>query len=105
LARKILTCAIIHAIVAVSLNAASCGREEPVEEDAERTQVVHDSAGLLEYAGSERTYLIHLPPAYDGEHALHMLFAFHGGGGDGEGMMLGRCQRLLRKSDRILSAR
>jgi len=36
----------------------------------------------LTHAGTERSYILHLPPQYDGKHPLPLLLAFHGGGGN-----------------------
>ncbi len=38
--------------------------------------------GHLRVDGRERSYLVDLPPAYDGRRALPLVILFHGGGGD-----------------------
>ena len=78
-------------LVACTLPVASCGREAG---EREPQGVARDIHGSLGYAGVERSYLLHLPPSYDGEEELPLLFAFHGGGGDGAGM-----ERLTHLSD------
>jgi polyhydroxybutyrate depolymerase len=46
----------------------------------------HDYAKTLTFDGQQRTYQVHLPPAYDGQHNLPLVLALHGAGGDGKGM-------------------
>lgn len=36
----------------------------------------------LAHAGQDRSYILHLPPQYDGHKALPLVLAFHGGGGN-----------------------
>jgi polyhydroxybutyrate depolymerase len=78
-------------MLAVSMSLlASCGRrssdagETPAESVAKGE--AEDIWGSLPYGGMERTYLLHLPQAYDGKESLPVLFVFHGGGGQGKGM-------------------
>lgn len=40
--------------------------------------------GSLRAGGRERTYLVDLPPQYDGRRALPLVLLFHGGGGSAE---------------------
>lgn len=47
-----------------------------------------DVRGSLEFGGLTRTYLIHIPPSYDGKSAVPFLLVFHGGGGTGAGMAM-----------------
>jgi polyhydroxybutyrate depolymerase len=39
----------------------------------------------LSAGGRERTYLLHLPPVYDGKRLLPLVIVLHGGGGNAEG--------------------
>jgi polyhydroxybutyrate depolymerase len=39
----------------------------------------------LKIGDRERTYLLHLPPAYDGKHSLPLVIVLHGGGGNAPG--------------------
>jgi polyhydroxybutyrate depolymerase len=39
----------------------------------------------LKVGGSERTYLLHLPPIYEGKHSLPLVIVLHGGGGNAPG--------------------
>jgi len=39
----------------------------------------------LKVSGSERTYLLHLPPVYDGKRSLPLVIVLHGGGGNAPG--------------------
>ncbi len=41
---------------------------------------------LLAHGGEQRSYLVHLPPAYIGKKELPLVLILHGGGGDAEGM-------------------
>lgn len=45
-----------------------------------------DSFGAIDVAGAKRTYLLHVPPTYDGKMALPLVIALHGGGMDGTSM-------------------
>ncbi len=60
---------------------SSCGGNIPVSDFPSRfspgnyeLSIVHD--------GIERSFLLHLPPAYDGKAELPMVIFFHGGGGN-----------------------
>ncbi|HEY5596077.1 MAG TPA: polyhydroxybutyrate depolymerase, partial [Candidatus Bipolaricaulota bacterium] len=44
-----------------------------------------DVAGTLVFDGRARTYLLHLPPAYDGTTLLPLVIFLHGGGGNAAG--------------------
>jgi polyhydroxybutyrate depolymerase len=60
-----------------------------------RTHAQADARGLAQRGrsyedhvrvdGRDRTFLVDLPPAYDGRRALPLVVVFHGGGGNGEG--------------------
>jgi len=65
---------------------AGCGRQGE-SDSAGPPDETRDIYRSLQYDGVERSYLLHLPPAYDGEEELPVLFVFHGGSGDGEGMV------------------
>jgi polyhydroxybutyrate depolymerase len=43
-----------------------------------------DSTRTLLFGGIERSYILHIPPSYDGNHALPLVLDFHGGGGNAE---------------------
>lgn len=45
-----------------------------------------DHRGTVEFGGSERSYLLHVPPSYTGAEPTPLVVVFHGGGGSGEGM-------------------
>ncbi|HEY7126920.1 MAG TPA: PHB depolymerase family esterase [Ktedonobacterales bacterium] len=47
----------------------------------------HDYAKTLTFDGQQRTYHVHLPPAYNGQQSLPLVLVFHGLGGDGPGMV------------------
>lgn len=46
---------------------------------------VGPEAGSLVFGGRTRTYLLHLPPAYDGTAPLPLVIFLHGGGGNAQG--------------------
>ncbi len=52
----------------------------------------------LTAGGRERTYLLHLPPAYDGKRSLPLVIVLHGGGGNAEGAV--RMTGFSAKADR-----
>jgi len=49
---------------------------------SELPQQPGESEQPLIHANIERSYILHLPPQYDGRRKLPLLLAFHGGGGD-----------------------
>ena len=57
-----------------------------------------DTLHSLRHDGRARTYLVHLPPAYDGVRNLPAVLVFHGGGGHGEQMA--KMTGFSRKADR-----
>jgi polyhydroxybutyrate depolymerase len=44
-----------------------------------------DHVQSLKVGGSERTYLLHLPPVYEGKRPLPLVIVLHGGGGNAPG--------------------
>ncbi len=48
--------------------------------DPAREAVIGDPSGTLQHDGLERTYTVHIPPAYDGVARLPLVFNFHGFG-------------------------
>ncbi len=86
MARKAVLFILAFVLVALAIATAACGRQDDRADGAEPTGQARDIHGSMMHDGVERTYLLHLPPAYDGEDALPMVFVFHGGGGEGEGM-------------------
>lgn len=46
-----------------------------------------DQTRSIEFAGRARTYIAHVPPAYDGKRPLPLVLAFHGGGSNAAGMV------------------
>jgi polyhydroxybutyrate depolymerase len=46
----------------------------------------HALDGVLVAGGRERTYRLHLPPAYDGQRSLPLVLVLHGGGGTAQGV-------------------
>ncbi len=85
MSRNKFTFLLILILVAAIFMCVSCGRK--TSEGAKETDLaVGDISGFLEHQGFTRTYLLHLPYGYDGTISYPLLFAFHGGGGDGQGM-------------------
>ncbi len=74
-------------LTALAFTAATCATKQEEGKETQPQGQAQNIEGSLQYADQDRTYLLHLPPAYDGEDALPLLFVFHGGGGDGEGMV------------------
>jgi polyhydroxybutyrate depolymerase len=56
----------------------------PFVDAGEETGKVRDRTEMLHHGGVERTYHIHLPPDFDEEKAAPLVFALHGGGGQGK---------------------
>ncbi len=50
------------------------------------TRGAADSQGEIEHDGLTRTYLLHLPPAYDGHKPLPLVLVFHGGLGNAQAL-------------------
>lgn len=48
---------------------------------------VGDSVRTLMHNGFERSYILHVPPSYDGTHSIAVVLVFHGGGGNAEHAM------------------
>ena len=84
--KTMLVISMVSILAVFSFGAASCGQEGVKTDGTEMHGQAQDIIGSMQYAGVGRTYLLHLPPAYNGVDALPLLFAFHGGGGEGEGM-------------------
>lgn len=66
--------------------------------DASAPAQREDRLFRLLHGGEERSYLVHLPPAYDGKKPLPLVLVLHGGGGEAEGMA--RITRFSEKADR-----
>ncbi len=60
-------------IVLIPTLGLACARSLPPVTDPTRTLTVD---------GLERTYILHVPPSYDGSQPVPLVMAFHGGGGD-----------------------
>jgi polyhydroxybutyrate depolymerase len=52
--------------------------------DDENPSLQGTKSGSLAMAGGTRTYLIHVPPNYDGKKPLPLVLVLHGGGGGGQ---------------------
>ena len=62
------------------------GPESPPAGESSSASLSWSGQKSIESGGLERTYLVHLPPSYMKGTPTPLLIAFHGGGGDGEGM-------------------
>jgi len=45
-----------------------------------------DQTRTLEVGGRSRSYIVHVPPKYDGKHRTPVVLVFHGGGSNAEQM-------------------
>jgi polyhydroxybutyrate depolymerase len=98
----------IFAAVAVASLLASCGPTEsssgpqcsPAQPRSEGT-TKHE----IESLGAGRSYLVHVPPDYDGRTRLPVIFLFHGIGSDaGAALKVTRMQELADQEDVIVVA-
>jgi polyhydroxybutyrate depolymerase len=62
--------------------------------DAPAASPKKDRFFFITHGGERRSYLVHLPPVYNGKKALPLVLVLHGGGGEAEGMA-----RITRFSD------
>ena len=56
--------------------------------DASSRDQREDRFFLMTHGAEQRSYRVHLPPAYDGKKPLPLVLVLHGGGGEAEGMAL-----------------
>lgn len=84
--RKAAALALAFLLIVMVIAAAGCDKQEEGVDGEENAVDARDIPVSLRYDGVKRTYLLHLPPAYNGEDELPVLFVFHGGSGEGEGM-------------------
>ena len=56
--------------------------------DASSRDQREDRFFLMKHGDEQRSYRVHLPPAYDGKKPLPLVLVLHGGGGEAEGMAL-----------------
>ncbi len=47
---------------------------------------IYDAPREIQSGGRTRTYRVHVPPSYDGSGNIALVIAYHGHGGDGQGM-------------------
>jgi polyhydroxybutyrate depolymerase len=80
-----LSLALILILAATASDASSRGRGE-------------DRLFFINHGDEQRSYRVHLPPAYDGKKALPLVLVLHGGGGEAEGMA--RITKFSEKADR-----
>ncbi|MDT5121101.1 MAG: polyhydroxybutyrate depolymerase [Acidobacteriota bacterium] len=53
---------------------------------APHTQVAGDSEQTINVGGMQRSYILHIPPGYDGSTPVPLVFVLHGMGGKAKGM-------------------
>ncbi len=58
----------------LAVTALACARAASSSPETAPNTLPHD--------GAERTYVVHVPPDYDGGHAVPLVLVFHGGGGN-----------------------
>jgi len=71
------------ACIAILISVLACARPAPSTPALSALQA-GDSTRTLHYDGLERSYILHVPPGYDGTHPLPVVLVFHGGGGNAE---------------------
>ncbi len=81
---------IIAAIGALLFASLACSRATPTPLPPTPSSAVTstavtpptgDSTRTLTYEGIQRSYILHIPPSYDGSQAMALVMDFHGGGG------------------------
>jgi polyhydroxybutyrate depolymerase len=65
---------------------ASCASQTPESTPAPESIPTVDEIRTLDHDGRERTYLLHVPDGLHENAPVPLVFAFHGGGGNGSGM-------------------
>jgi polyhydroxybutyrate depolymerase len=73
----------ILAFIMVLIGLLACGRHLPGA-PVSSTLVPGDSTRTLNLDGLERSYILHVPPGYDGTQPMAVVLVFHGGGGNAE---------------------
>jgi polyhydroxybutyrate depolymerase len=79
-------------LVLAALVPASCGRSDALRRAGDecapgRSLAMGTSRHVLDHDGIERTYLVHVPPGYDGSSRVPVVYLFHGLGGEPEVMV------------------
>ncbi|MCL5611190.1 MAG: polyhydroxybutyrate depolymerase [Chloroflexi bacterium] len=72
---------IIFAFLALTFGLLACARS------VRATPSLTDSTRTLTVGGIERSYIVHIPPSYDGIQPVPLVLDFHGGGGSAESQM------------------
>ena len=84
-----LTLACVVSMLFLSSGCRNAKRTVPYQESAKwSVQPQEGGQKSIESGGLERRYSVHLPPSYEVGTPTPLIIAFHGGGGDGEGMEL-----------------
>lgn len=73
----------LAALIAVLVGALACARNVPGA-SAPAVLSAGDSIRTLVHGSLERSYILHVPPSYDGTHPTAVVLVFHGGGGNAE---------------------
>jgi polyhydroxybutyrate depolymerase len=71
------------AFIAILVSVLACGSNVPGI-PAPLALPVGVSTRTLNYDGLERSYILYVPPGYDGAHPMAVVFVIHGGGGNAE---------------------
>lgn len=106
--RRLLVLAAILALFATGM--ASCGRAETIREPKDdcspaRSLPTGSSQRTIESGGQHRSYLVRVPPSYDGSTKTPMVLLFHGLGGSPQAVIdTTSMGELADKGDTILVA-
>ena len=73
----------ILAVIFILVSMLACARNTP-SVPSPSTLPIGDSTRKLDFEGLERSYILHVPSAYDKTHPLAVVLVFHGGGGNAE---------------------
>ena len=66
------------ALLALTLGLLACARSGAAPAPSA------DATRTLMFGGIQRSYILHIPPSYDGSHTLPLVLDFHGGGGNAQ---------------------
>jgi polyhydroxybutyrate depolymerase len=75
-----------HSFVAILMLVAltACGSTGKVKAAAPAAVPVGVTEGGFRYDGDQRSYLLHVPPSYDGQRPVPLVLVFHGGFGNAD---------------------
>lgn len=80
-------CSAVLLLVILFLLAGCRLSQERMTEELQMNQGAGDYKGSLTVGELERTYIVHIPSAYDGQRALPLVIVLHGGGHNARGVI------------------